>query len=148
MRIAFLLAVLAGGVFYTYIAFTDLSFLTRSGRLGPGFFPRIIGLSMVTITIWCLVDALREARADEEQFGSWRDVVILIVVAVLYAVLLRLFGGFVATFIYLVIMLSILNRGRHVQNAVLSLVLPVAVYLLFDKILNASMPPALFDLPI
>ena len=51
MRIAFLVAVLAGAVFYTYVAFADLGFMTRTGRLGPGFFPRIIGLAMVAIAI-------------------------------------------------------------------------------------------------
>jgi hypothetical protein len=36
-----------------------------------------------------------------------------------------------------------------VQNALLSILVPTAVYLLFDRVLNASMPPGLINiLPI
>jgi putative tricarboxylic transport membrane protein len=153
MRIVFLLAVLGGAVFYSYIAFLDLNFLTRTGRLGPGFFPRIVGVGMVVMTIWALLDALRArslALAGEgpgEDEGSWRDGVTLILLALGYAVLLRLFGGFVATVIYLGVALTILNPGRHLQNAAVAVILPIGVYLLFDRLLNANMPPALFDLP-
>lgn len=155
MRIAFLVAVLGGAVFYSYIAFVDLNFLTRTGRLGPGFFPRIIGVGMALMTIWVILDALRDrARvaaggpegADDAPPGSWRDAVLLIALALGYAVLLRLFGGFVATLVYLAVTLSLLNPGRHVQNALVAVLLPVFVYILFDRLLNANMPPAMFDI--
>jgi hypothetical protein len=155
MRIAFLVAVLGGAVFYSYIAFIDLNFLTRTGRLGPGFFPRVIGVSMALMTIWVILDALRDRRrvaaggpagADDAPEGTWSDAVLLIALGVGYAVLLRLFGGFVATLIYLVVTLSILNPGRHVQNAAVAVLLPVGVYILFDRLLNANMPPAMFEI--
>lgn len=149
MRIAFLLAVLAGSVFYTYIAFAELSFLTKTGRLGPGFFPRVTGLALITFSVWAVADAVRDtSKPGSALAGSWPEVAMLIALAVGYAVLLRLFGGFVATVIYLALTLSLLNRGKHIQNVVLCVLLPSAIYLLFDKVLNASMPPALFQLPI
>ncbi|MEQ8367091.1 MAG: tripartite tricarboxylate transporter TctB family protein [Roseicyclus sp.] len=147
MRIAFLIVVLAGAVFYSYIAFIDLNFLTRTGRLGPGFFPRIVGVAMVVFTFWALVDALRERRAAQDDGSAWRDVVTLMALAVGYAVLLRLLGGFPATVVYLGLSLVIVNPGRHLQNAILTAVIPTAIYLLFDRLLNANMPPALLDLP-
>lgn len=155
MRIVFLVAVLGGAVFYSYIAFVDLNFLTRTGRLGPGFFPRIIGVGMALTTIWVIMDALRDrarvaaggaAGADDAPAGSWGDAVKLIALALGYAVLLRLFGGFVATLIYLAATLSLLNPGRHVQNALVAVLLPIFVYILFDRLLNANMPPAMFEL--
>ena len=155
MRIAFLVAVLGGAVFYSYIAFFDLSFLSRSGRLGPGFFPRIIGVGMALFTIWAMLDALRDRRAlaaggakgeNDAPSGSWADAALLVALALGYAVLLRLFGGFVATLIYLGVTLSLINPGRHLQNAAVAVLLPVGVYLLFDRLLNANMPPALFDI--
>lgn len=149
MRIAFLFVVLAGAVFYTYIAFADLNFMTRTGRLGPGFFPRVIGLLLIAFTAWSLLDALRQRTGPADvKAGVWGDVGLIIAFAVGYAVLLRLFGGFPATVIYLAATLSLINRGQHLQNAVLSIVLPAGIYLLFDKVLNANMPPALIDLPL
>ena len=149
VRLTFLLVVLAGAIFYTYIAFVDLSFMTRSGRLGPGFFPRIVGVIAVIFIAWSVFDAMRDRSAHGlgGTGSNWSDVFVLISLAIGYAVLLRLFGGFIATILYLAIALSILNRGRHVQNGILALTIPGGVYLLFDKLLNANMPPAVFNLP-
>ena len=156
MRIVFLVAVLAAAMFYSYIAFFDLQFFNMRGRPGAGFFPRIIGVAMMVMTIWAIVDALRDRRtvaaggpagSDDAPDGRWRDFALLLVMAIAYAVLIRLFGGFVATVIYLGVALSLLNPGRHLSNALVTVLFPVAVYLLFDRVLNASMPPALFDLP-
>jgi hypothetical protein len=41
----------------------------------------------------------------------------------------------------------VLNRGKTVQNVAVSVGLPVALFLLFDVWLNASMPPGLLGLP-
>ncbi len=147
MRVAFMIALLAGAVFYSYVAFNDLNFMTRTGRLGPGFFPRIIGVVAIVVTIWAILDELRRGRmSDEDDEGSWLDVVLLMALAVGYAVLIRLFGGFIATFVFLAVTLMILNRGQLIKNMAVAVLVPGFVYLLFDRILNANMPPALFEL--
>jgi putative tricarboxylic transport membrane protein len=148
MRVAFLFVLLFGAVFYTYVAFFDLSFLSRTGRLGPGFFPRIIGVFAVSLITWVIADTLRDNRAEESPSSRWGDVAPLILFAVGYAVSLRIFGGFFATLVFLAVTLTILNRGKKLQNAILSVVIPTLIYLLFDKLLNVNMPPALFVLPI
>ncbi|MEM8956263.1 MAG: tripartite tricarboxylate transporter TctB family protein [Pseudomonadota bacterium] len=147
MRLAFLFLVLAGAVYYTYVAFLDLSFLSRTGRLGPGFFPRIVGVAAIVMTVWVILDTLRESRAPDDESSTWGDLLVLMALVLGYAVLLRLFGGLIATVVYLGLTLSYLNRGRYRQNAILSLAIPGFVYLLFDRLLNANMPPALFDMP-
>ena len=147
MRIAFLVARLAGAIFYSYIAFVDLGFMTRTGRLGPGFFPRIIGVAAVLVTLWAIVDELRSGDISRDgDVQSWGDVVALMALALAYAVLIRLFGGFIATFIFLIITLTVLNRGRHLNNIAVAVLVPGFVYLLFDRVLNANMPPAMFEL--
>lgn len=148
MRIAFTLALLAGAIFYSYIAFSDLSFMTRTGRLGPGFFPRVIGVAAIVVILWTLIDELRKQKESNHEDHHWGDVVLLIALALGYAVLLRLFGGFIATMIFLSVTLFFLNPGQHFKNLTISVLVPVGVYLLFDKVLNANMPPALFALPL
>lgn len=148
MRIAFMLVLLAGAIFYSYIAFSDLSFMTRTGRLGPGFFPRVIGVAATVVILWTLIDELRNRQVSNDEDQHWGDVVLLIALAIGYAVLLRLFGGFVATAIFLSATLFFLNPGEHLKNLIIAVLVPSAVYLLFDKLLNANMPPALFDLPL
>ena len=148
MRLVFLVAILAGAIYYTYVAFTDLNFLTRTGRLGPGFFPRIIGVASIVVTLLTLAEELRRGRDAHTDPQQWKDVALLIALALGYAVLLRLFGGLFATVIFLGVTLSILNRGQPRKNGLIALLVPGGVYLLFDRVLNANMPPALFEMPI
>lgn len=148
MRVAFLIVLVAAAIWYSYVAFADLAFMTRTGRLGPGFFPRIIGVLAVLMTLWALVGEVRARRLADGSASQWRDAVLLISLALGYAVLLRSFGGFVATFLFLAITLSVLNRGDHLRNALISVLVPAGVYLLFDRLLNANMPVALFPLPL
>lgn len=146
MRIVFLVALLAASIYYTYVAFADLNFLTRTGRPGPGFFPRIIGVTGIAITLWTLVEGLFKRERTDPQ--KWKDVVVLISLAISYAILLRLFGGFIATVVFLGVTLMILNRTQPGKNVLLAILIPGGVYLLFDRVLNANMPPALFNLSI
>lgn len=150
MRRVFLVVLLAAAIYYTYVAFADLNFLTRTGRPGPGFFPRAIGISAILITLWALIEELLRSADQRERTDpdSWKDVVILMALAVAYAVLLRLFGGFVATVIFLGVTLMVLNREQPLKNLALAILIPGGVYLLFDRVLNANMPPALYELPI
>lgn len=148
MRVAFFIVLLAGAVFYTYVAYADLNFLTRTGRPGPGFFPRLIGTTAVIITLWTLIEELRKAEREHTDPAKWKDVVILIALACSYAVLLRLFGGFVSTVIFLGATLMLLNRAQPFKNLLVATLVPSGVYLLFDRVLNANMPPAIFELPI
>lgn len=148
MRVLFLVALLGGAIFYAYIAFMDLNFMTRTGRLGPGFFPRVIGVSGIVITLLAIFEELRNKQPQEGSAEQWREFGFLVALALCYAVLLRLFGGYVATALFLVVTLAHLNRGRLMQNLLIAVLVPVGIYFLFDKVLNASMPPALFALPI
>jgi putative tricarboxylic transport membrane protein len=43
--------------------------------------------------------------------------------------------------------LHFLNRGRPLQNALIALLLPLGVYLLFRVWLNAAMPQGILPLP-
>jgi len=150
MRRVFLVVLLAGAIYYTYVAFADLNFLTRTGRPGPGFFPRLIGAAAVVMILWTLIEEMRkdEAMRVRTSPAAWKDVVLLMGLAIGYAVLLRLFGGFIATVIFLGVTLMILNRAQPMKNLALAILIPGGVYLLFDRVLNANMPPALISLPI
>lgn len=147
MRIVFFVVLLAAAIYYTYVAFADLNFLTRTGRPGPGFFPRSIGILSIGFILWSLITELRSTNRERTDPARWRDVVLLMGLCLGYVVMLRLFGGFVATVLFLGVTLMILNRGRLRQNAMLAILIPGGVYLLFDRVLNANMPPALFELP-
>jgi hypothetical protein len=55
-------------------------------------------------------------------------------------------GGPLAMVVYMLATLSVLNRGRILQNIAISVGLPIVLFLLFDVWLNASMPSGILGL--
>lgn len=146
MRAGFLLAVLvlAGG--YGYLAFAELGWLSSAGRLGPGFFPRIIGASLVALCLYSLY-ADRKHAHDEPLSPDWRITCAVALLSAAFVALLDVLGGLLSMVAFMAAALYVLNRGRPVQNALIAIVLPVGVYLLFGVWLKAAMPRGMLPLP-
>jgi putative tricarboxylic transport membrane protein len=138
---------------YTQMAF-DLEWYTAAGRIGPGFFPRIIGILSLAIVVWGLVRSLLPGAVDDEDEVVGEDeageadlgkhpVPLLLVLAASTVFLLIFFvplGAIVGSALFLLAVLFLLNRKQPVVNVVIALVLPVLVYLLFQTALNAGLP--------
>jgi putative tricarboxylic transport membrane protein len=150
MRVAFTAAILCIAVFYTYVAFAGLSFLSSTGRLGPGFFPRIVGVALIATCLYSLWGDLRARRAAGEEeglSGFWRITVAVAALSGLFVLLLDVLGGLLAMVAYMLATLALLNRGRWLQNLLVATLLPAALYVLFDVWLNAAMPPGIVGFP-
>lgn len=147
MRLAFTAAILCLAVFYTYWAFADLSFLSSTGRLGPGFFPRIVGLLLIVACILTLAGDLKERQDAGGLSSFWRITVIVAALSGAFILLLQILGGPLAMVVYMLATLSVLNPGRSMQNVAISIGFPVALFLLFDRWLNASIPQDSLGLP-
>ena len=147
MRLGFTAAILCLAVFYTYWAVADLSFLSSTGRLGPGFFPRIVGLILIVACVLTLAGDLKERRADRGLSSFWQITVVVAALSGAFVLLLEILGGPLAMVLYMLATLSVLNRGKTMQNVAISLGFPLALFLLFDRWLNASIPPDALGLP-
>jgi len=141
MRAGFLLALLLASGGYTWLAFAELDYLSSAGRLGPGFFPRIIGLALVAFCASCLFEEVKSK--GETLPAHWRTTVGVAALSAAFIALLELLGGLLAMIAFMAAALAFLNRGRAWQNALLALVLPVCIYLLFKVWLNAALPRGL-----
>jgi putative tricarboxylic transport membrane protein len=147
MRLAFTAAILCLAVLYTYWAFADLSFLSSTGRLGPGFFPRIIGLILIVACLLTLAGDLKGRRAEGGLSSFWRITLVVAALSGAFILLLEVLGGPLAMMVYMLATLSVLDPGRSMQNVAISVGFPLALFLLFDRWLNASMPPDALGLP-
>lgn len=147
MRRAFLLIILCLALFYTYHAFAELTFLSSTGRLGPGFFPRMIGVALIVTCLYAIVLDVRRPEAEEGLSAFWRITGVMAGLSAIFVALLNILGGLLAMVAFMLAALFILNRGRPVQNVAVSLVLPGAIFLLFDRWLNAAMPDGVVPLP-
>ncbi|PKH42105.1 Tripartite tricarboxylate transporter TctB family protein [Nocardioides alpinus] len=149
-KTVFLAVVLLVFAVYTEIAF-GLDWRTQAGRIGPGFFPRIVGVAGVAITLWSLVSAIRcpeedEVVALEDEVGEAdlgkhpRLLAIMVLAAAVFAATLVWLGAIISSALFLGVMLSLLNRGRHLANAVVAIGVPLVMYLLLQTLLNAGLP--------
>ena len=147
MRLGFTAAILCLAVLYTYWAFADLSFLSSTGRLGPGFFPRIVGILLIATCLLTLAGDLKARHSAQEASSFWRVTLLVVALSGALVLLLEILGGPLAMAVYLLATLSVLNPGRTLQNVAVSVCLPLALFLLFDRWLNASIPPDALGLP-
>jgi hypothetical protein len=60
--------------------------------------------------------------------------------------LLLYLGALIGMVLFTLITLFLFNRGRPLLNVLLGVVFPLALFLLFDRGLNATLPPGAFDL--
>ena len=145
MRAGFLLAVLALALGYTASAFTQLAWLSQAGRLAPGFFPRIVGVSLVALSLYSLYADRRNAQPLESPDWGAAGTIALLCAALV--VLLEILGGLLSMVLFMAAALYCFNRGRPLQNALIALILPGTVYVLFRVWLNAAMPRGMLPLP-
>jgi ABC-type transport system involved in cytochrome c biogenesis permease subunit len=147
VRSGFLLAILFLAASYTYIAFADLSYLSSAGRLGPGFMPRIIGVSLVAMCALSLYADMKHLPAEQPMSPAWRSAAVLALLSGIFVGLLELLGGLVSMMVFMAAALWILNRGRPLQNALVAVLLPLGIYLMFVVWLRASVPRGMLPLP-
>ncbi len=155
-RMAFLAVLLLLAVAYTVMAF-GMEWRDDSGQIGPGFFPRMVGLATVAGCLVAIartafgaapgpaVDADGEPETDAQAAGgtqAWATA-IAVGLMVLFYLTFDPLGALLSSVLFLALMLSLVNRGRHVQNAIVSVTVPVALYLLFEVLLRAGLPPGL-----
>jgi putative tricarboxylic transport membrane protein len=152
-RALFFAVLLVVVAIYTQMAF-DLLWVTKAGRIGPGFFPRIIGVLSLVIVVWGLVRSLLPRAVDDEddiggddeagEANLGRHPLPLVVVLAAAVVFLLVFfiplGAIASSAIFLLAVLFLLNRRQPIVNVVVAVVLPVLVYLLFQTALNAGLP--------
>ena len=145
-RVAFSLLILLAATAYTWIAFTDLSFMV-SGRLGPGFFPRIIGVALIGLTLYSLLVDVRRTGARDKGTPYLTDLLIFFAYCVGFVALMPLIGGVLAMVVFMLAALFTFNRARPWINVAVAVILPVALYLLFDVWLRAAFADGRLPVP-
>jgi putative tricarboxylic transport membrane protein len=124
---------------------------TAAGRIGPGFFPRIIGGIGIVLTLVALAGSVRrtdpaadtgqETDAGAADLGRHPGTMAIVVAAsAALAAAFTLLGAVVAGALFLLGCLWLLNREHPVLNAVLAIGMATGLYLLFQTLLNAGLP--------
>ena len=132
-------AFLAFALAYTLLAF-GLPMMVESNQIGPGFFPRILGALLIAASLYALVRDFREPADDDASSDYWRTVALVTAIMVAFVAMLSILGALVAMVLFMFVTLYVLNREGMITNVLLSILLPVSLYLLFDVWLNTTLP--------
>lgn len=127
---------------YTQLAM-GMQWRTAAGRIGPGFFPRIVGCTTILLCIVAAARSLRPAENDDQDapLGHHPGTLLKFTGAgVVFVLVLVPLGAIVASAIFLMVTLTLLDRGHLKRNIAIAVVLPVGLYLLFQVALNAGLP--------
>lgn len=143
-----LLVIMAG---YTQMAM-GMQWRTPAGRIGAGFFPRIVGFCAIAFCLVAALRSLRPSEPDEEnddepspRLHPWL-LLVFAGAAVLFLMVLVPLGAIPASALFLLATLWLLDRSHLVRHLAIAVLLPIALYLLFQVGLNAGLPTGI--LPI
>lgn len=158
-KLSFIGLVLIAFAFYTEMAM-GMEWRTVAGRIGPGFFPRILGFTAMGVAIVALV---REylARPTQEPVGGVEAaeeaaepdlgrhpvaLVAFIAAAAVFVALFGVLGAALSGVLFLAVTLWFLDREHHLRAAIIAVTIPVLLYLAFETGLNVGLPQGI--LPI
>lgn len=110
-------------------------------RMGPGFFPTILGILMAVLGVLVALPSIsQKSPVVEIDRVGWRGLIIVLAAVLLYALLLlRL--GFVVSLIVLIVLSAVASEEFRWKETIISVVvLGVASYLVFVKGLELQFP--------
>jgi hypothetical protein len=169
----FLCAVMAVLAAYTWLAW-DMDWRAAAGRLGPGFFPRVIGVAGIVLCGVAAVRSLaraepgpaepgpaepglgepgpaereRQPRPPRRQGHPWPLATAVAGLAAFLMLFIPL-GALFAPALFIFGLAWLLRREHLVRNAVLSVLISVVLYALFELVLDAGLPEGLLiPLPV
>lgn len=141
MRFVFSLVFLTFSLLYTGYGIYSLDLVDSLGRLGPGFFPTMVGALLVITTAINGVGEYRQRHRESAQPGAHgRDVAVTAGLITLFLVLLPVLGSVLTILVFSGIYLYRFNKGQVVFNALYAVVFSVAVFALFEIVLQAGLP--------
>lgn len=128
--------------------------------VGPRAFPLLVGGGLSVVAAMGVVQAFRPPHGDTAAIGpahepddaaepiAWRPVLILLAALAGYAALLVPVGYWQSTTVFFVVCARVLGSRRLLRHAVIAVLLALATYLLFDRVLGITLPPGLVRLAI
>ncbi|TDD11348.1 tripartite tricarboxylate transporter TctB family protein [Nonomuraea deserti] len=116
--------------------------------VGPRAFPLLVGGGLAVVAVIGAVQAFRAGPQDAEEETHWPSVLMLVAALAGYALVLVPAGYWQATTVFFAVVARVLGSRKLLRDAVVGLVLALATYFLFDRLLGITLPPGLVRLAI
>lgn len=119
--------------------------------IGPRLFPVIVACAvMLAGAGLCIGDKLSAKKEPVnwnfvQDAGVWIKIAATMVLGVVYGMVLDSWGYLLATSLFMLCATSMINRGRFVQNVLISLLFPAVTYGAFAIALQLSLPRGIIE---
>ena len=158
-KLTFLGVLLLVFAVYTQMAM-GMEWRTAAGRIGPGYFPRILGFTAIAVIVVAGVreifsrpgsESSSEVEAAEEaaepDLGRHPlGLVAFVVAAAVFVALLGVLGAALSGVLFLGVTLWFLDREHHVRAVIIAIAVPVVLYLALEIGLNVGLPQGILPL--
>ena len=120
----------------------------NANAVGPRFFPTVVGVVLVVVSLWLAVDVLRGGRGEMEsaedvdtsRSSDWRTLALLSAVFLGHAFLLESVGFPVAAAVLFFGVAAALGSRRWARDAAVAVVMAVLVFVVFARGLGVGLP--------
>ena len=116
--------------------------------VGSGFFPTVVGVAMLALSVFRLVLAIREKptenKASKDDLAGGLETILLIGA---YCLVFNSLGFIVSTILYLFFQTLVLTpkeKRNWLVIALISLIAPFVIYALFVYAINTPLPKGIF----
>lgn len=137
-RVIFVCTLILAGVYF--YATENLPSLEIGDPLGPKAFPRLLGIALLLTAVIHLFEFMRARKAplsgpkkDPVDRMSYMVVGGVSIWTFLFFFVFELLGYVIAGSVYLVVLMSVFNKGRWLMNVVTAVGFAIGSYLLFTK---------------
>ncbi|MEI7673645.1 MAG: tripartite tricarboxylate transporter TctB family protein, partial [Deltaproteobacteria bacterium] len=110
----------------------------------PGFFPFWGGLILIALSALFLFQAWGGRAGESHAFGRLGGPVVVVLALIMYVAALEKVGYVITTALLSAVVLKVLET-KPLSILLVSLILPVASYLLFDRLLGVTLPLGLLS---
>jgi putative tricarboxylic transport membrane protein len=124
--------------------------LMRRGIPGPGFFPFLLGLALLFVSLFVLIPALRQKEKDESSAffpepGSLRNLLLAVIALFAYGFAMEYIGYLLTTFLFMLITGRLMEPKGWWTTTLVALLTAVLSYLLFVVLMEVQLPQGVFS---
>lgn len=124
----------------------DYSYTTNTGQVGAGFLTRWIGILLVIFTSYSLFRDIKEKVQKEDIQVHPKGTLAVFVITGIFIFSLNILGALLSMILYFFALFWMFNKEKLVQNILLSIIVPICIYLLLDVWLNAGLPKGIITI--
>ena len=144
-----LIAIVLGVIYLvTALSFPELS---TKPKVGPEAFPLLVAVIMILSGAALCINDRRSGKADPVEWNFvkerdvWIKIVLTMVMGVIYGLVLDSLGYLLTTAVFMFCATMLINKGRLVQNIIISLLFSSVTYGAFAVVLQLSLPRGIIE---